>query len=66
MIINYDTQLLFIDDISYDTPSHCFTSIIAMFCLTLRILSFSYMHDKSIGCRLKFEFVAMELLRLLN
>lgn len=37
-----------------------------MFCLTLRILSFSYMHDKSIGCRLKLEFVAMELLRLLN
>ena len=37
-----------------------------MFCLTLRILPFSYMHDKSIGCRLKFEFVAMELLRLLN
>lgn len=37
-----------------------------MFCLTLRILSFSYMHDKSICCRLEFEFVAMELLRLLN
>ena len=37
-----------------------------MFCLTLRILSFSYMHDKSGDSRLKFEFVAMELLRLLN
>ena len=37
-----------------------------MFCLAYRILSFSYMHDKSIGCRLEFEFVAMELLRLLN
>ena len=37
-----------------------------MFCLAYRILSFSYMHDKSIGCRLKLEFVAMELLRLLN
>ena len=37
-----------------------------MLCLAYRILSFSYMHDKSIGCRLEFEFVAMELLRLLN
>lgn len=37
-----------------------------MFCLAYRILSFSYMHGKSIDCRLKFEFVAMELLRLLN
>ena len=37
-----------------------------MLCLAYRILSLSYMHDKSIGCRLKLEFVAMELLRLLN
>lgn len=37
-----------------------------MFCLIHCILSFSYMHDKSIGDRLKLEFVAMELLRLLN
>lgn len=37
-----------------------------MFCLIHCILSFSYMHDKSEDSRLKFEFVAMELLRLLN
>lgn len=43
-----------------------FKLFIAMCCLTHCILSFSYMHDKSIGGRLKFEFVAMELLRLLN
>ena len=47
-------------------PLRWFKSIIAMVCLAYRILSFSYMHDKSIDCRLKFEFVAMELLRLLN